>query len=171
MIVRMAGCYTDCIRHNLLLAALFAFAALPLHAIESGRAEGTIVIGGAATNLGYAYAIGGQKDEASGRTDDIKIILTDKALPDGFDLRNIETSFPDNITGIVFAIDHDRQPSHVYIGYASGMYDAGYFTKSEIYRFRGKMADGVLEGRASARKVTTSTTTMSFDVQFAAGVQ
>ena len=76
----------------------------------------------------------------------------------------------DNITGIVFAIDHDRQPSHVYIQHSTGMYDAGYFTKSELYRYRGKMTDGILDGRISARKVTTSTTTMSFDVQFAAEV-
>ena len=79
-------------------------------------------------------------------------------------------SFPDNITGIVFAIDHDRQPSHVYIQHSTGMYDAGYFTKSELYRYRGKMTDGILDGRISARKVTTSTTTMSFDVQFAAEI-
>jgi len=142
-----------------------------LHAIDAGRAEGTLIIGGTATNLGYAYAIGGQKDDASGRTDDIKIILTDKPLPDGFELRNIESAFPDGVTGIVFNIDHDRNPAHTVIEYSTGMYDAGYFTKTDIYRFRGKVSEGVLEGRVSARKVTTSTTTMSFDVQFAANVQ
>ena len=142
-----------------------------MHAIDAGHAEGTLVIGGAGVTLNYAYAIGAQKDDASGRSDDIKIILTDKPLPDGFDLRNIESAFPDGITGIVFAIDHDRNPAHTFIQYASGMYDAGYFTKTDVYRFRGRVNDGVLDGRVSARKVTTSTTTMSFDVQFAASVQ
>jgi len=142
-----------------------------LHAIDAGHAEGTLVIGGAAVNLVNAYAIGGQKDEANGRNDDIKIILTDKTLPDGFDLRNIESAFPDGITGIVFAIDNDRNPSHAFIQYAAGMYDAGYFTKTDVYRFRGRVNEGVLDGRVSARKITTSTTTMSFDVQFAASVQ
>ena len=171
MKMRMRRCYTDCIRHNLLLAALVALVALPLHAIDNGRAEGTLTIGGATVNLTYAYAIGGQKNEVNGRNDDIKIILTDKPLPDGFDLHNIESAFPDGITGIVFAINNERQPSHIYVQYASGMYDGGYFTKSDLYRFRGRMNDGVLDGRVSARKVTTSTTTLSFDVQFAAGVR
>jgi len=167
----MRGCYTERIRHNLFLAALFALVALPLHAIEAGRAEGTLTIGGAPVSLIHAYAIGGQKNDGTGRTDDIKIVLTDKPLPDGFELRNIESSFPDTITGIVFAIDHERQPSHVFIQHSAGMYDAGYFTKNELYRYRGKMSGGVLEGKVTARKVTTSTTTMSFDVQFAAAVQ
>ena len=165
------GCYTDSIRHKLFLAALFALVALPLQALEAGRAEGTLIIGGAPLSLVHAYAIGGQKNDANGRNDDIKIILTDKPLPDGFELRNIESAFPDGITGIVFAIDNERQPSHIYVQHATGMYDAGYFTKSEIYRFRGRMADGVLDGRVSSKKMTTSTTTMSFDVQFAATVQ
>jgi hypothetical protein len=169
--MRIAGCYTDSIRHNLFLAAIVALVALPLHAIDAGHAEGTLTIGGAASNLVFAYAIGGQKNDANGRNDDIKIILTDKPLPDGFDLKTIETTFPDGITGIVFAIDNDRQPSHTFIQYASGMYDAGYFTKTDIYRFRGRVTDGVLDGRVSARKFTTSTTTMSFDVQFAASVR
>ncbi len=121
--------------------------------------------------LVHAYAIGGQKNEANGRNDDIKIILTDKPLPGGFDLHTIETAFPDGITGIVFDIDNDRQPSHVYIQHSTGMYDAGYFTKSDVYRFRGRTTDGVLDGRVTARKVTTSTTTMSFDVQFATTIQ
>jgi hypothetical protein len=171
MKLRIAGCYTDSIRHNLFLAAIVALVALPLHAIDAGRAEGTLVVAGTPVSLEYAYAIGGQKDDATGRSDDIKIILTDKPLPDGFDLRNIESSFPDGITGIVFAIDHDRNPAHTFIQYSAGMYDAGYFAKTDVYRFRGRVNDGVVDGKVSARKITTSTTTMSFEVQFAASVQ
>jgi hypothetical protein len=51
------------------------------------------------------------------------------------------------------------------------MYDGGFFTKSDVYRFRGRVNEGVLEGRVSSRKVTTSTTTMSFDVTFSADVK
>jgi hypothetical protein len=51
------------------------------------------------------------------------------------------------------------------------MYDGGYFSKSEVYRFRGRLNDRVLEGRVSSRKVTTSTTTINFDVTFAAEVK
>ena len=78
MNVRMRGCYTDCIRPNLFLAALVALVALPLHAIDAGRADGILTIGGTPVSLVHAYAIGGQKNEANGRNDDIKIILTDK---------------------------------------------------------------------------------------------
>lgn len=164
----MEGCYTDCIRNNVLLAALFvALAVLPLHAVDAGRAEGTIIIGGTAINLTNAYAIGGQKDDANGRNDDVKIILTDQPLPDGFDLKTVETAMPESITGIVFAVDHDRQPSHVWVQYANGTYDGGYFTKSDVFRFRGKTT----EGRVTARRFQTGTTTISFDVQFAAAVQ
>ena len=150
------------------MVALFA---LPLHAVESGRAEGTLTVGTTTINLGYAYAIGGQKNENTNRTDDIRIILTDHALPDGFDLRTIESAFPDTLAGVVLDIDKDHQPSHIYVQHPTGMYDGGYFSKSEVYRFRGRLNDRVLEGRVSSRKVTTSTTTINFDVTFAAEVK
>ena len=172
MKVRMEGCYTDCIRNILFPAALVAaFVALPLHAVDAGRAEGTIVIGGTSVNLTNAYALGGQKNDANGRNDDIKIILTDRALPEGFDLKTVESAMPVEITGIVFAIDNDRQPSHVWVQYANGTYDGGYFTKTDVFRFRGKATEGVLEGRVTARRFQTSTTTVSFDAQFAAAIQ
>jgi len=118
-----------------------------------------------------AYAIGGQKNDASGRTDDVRIVLTDRPLPDGFDLRSIESAFPDGITGVVFEIDNDRQPSHVFVQFPAGTYDGGYFSRNDAYRFKGRIRDGVVDGRASARKVTTSTTTFNFDVQFVAAVR
>jgi hypothetical protein len=169
--VRIARCYTESIRNNLFLAAVVALFALPLHAVDLGRAEGTLTVGTTTINLGYAYAVGGQKNENTNRTDDIRIILTDRALPDGFDLRTIESAFPDALAGVVFDIDNERQPSHIYVQHPTGMYDGGFFTKSDVYRFRGRVNEGVLEGRVSSRKVTTSTTTMSFDVTFSAEVK
>jgi hypothetical protein len=169
--VRIGGCYTDCIRNNIFLAALTALLSLPLYAVDAGKAEGTMIVAGTPIKLAYAYAVGGQKNEDSGRTDDVRIILTDRALPDGFELRNIESAYPDGVVGIVFDIDNDRQPAHIYIQHPNGMYDGGYFSKSDIYRFRGRVVDGVLDGRFTARKVTTSTAVMSFDVTFAAEIR
>jgi len=148
--------------------ALFAF---PLLAVDLGHAVGTLTVAPATMSLGYAYAIGGQHNDASGRSDDIRIILTDRALPDGFDLRTIESAFPEGVVGIVFDIDNDRQPSHMYVQHPSGMYDAGFFTRSDVYRFRGRINGGVVEGRVSAKKVTTSTVVISMDVQFVAEIR
>jgi hypothetical protein len=152
------------------IAAAFA---LPVYAIDAGRAEGTLTIGGAKMAMQYAYAVGGQKNDSSGRSDDIRVIVTDRPLPDGFDLREIESAFPDGVVGVVFEVDNERQPSHVYVQLRDGMYDGGYFTKSDAYRFRGRVRlnDGTIDGRASSRKVTTSTTTFTFDVTFAAMIQ
>jgi len=169
--VRIGGCYTFCIRRKILFAAGIALLALPLYAVDPGRAEGTLTVGADRMTIQYAYAFGGQKNDASGRSDDVRIIVTDRPLPDGFDLRKIESAFPDGIVGVVFDVDNERQPSHAYIQYPAGMYDAGFFTKSEIYRFRGRVNAVVIDGRISARKVTTSTAAMSFDVQFAAEIR
>ena len=152
-------------------AAVFTVLSLPLYAVDPGRAEGTITIGSERMNLAYAYAVGGQKNETTGRSDDVRIIVTDKPLPDGFDLKMIESAFPEGIIGVVFDIDNDRQPAHVFVQLRDGMYDGGYFSKTDVYRFRGKFVDGSVEGRVSAKRVTTSTTTIAFDVNFAAMIQ
>jgi len=144
---------------------------LPAFALDPGQAEGTLTVGGATYNLAFAYAIGGQKNDSNGRSDDVKVILTDRALPGNVDLRAIENTFPDGINGVVMALDNDRLPSHVFVQHAGGMYDAGYFTNNDRFRFRGRTSSSAVEGHCWARKITTSTDPISYDVSFVATVQ
>jgi len=140
---------------------------LPLLAIDAGRAEGRLTVNGTPIDLVYAYAIGGQKNDISNRRDDVRIILTDKPLPDGTDLSKVDYVFPDGILGIVVCIDINKQVSHVIVQHAAGTYDAGYFEGMPDYRFRPHRSDGgMFAGNVSSRSVATSTMTFSYDVDF-----
>jgi hypothetical protein len=144
---------------------------MPALALDPGQAEGTMTVGGATYNLAFAYAIGRQRNDSNGRSDDIKIILTDRALPGDVDLRVIENTFPDGINGLVMSIDNDRLPSHVFVQHPGGMYDAGYFTNNDRFRFRGRAGNNSVEGHCWAKRIATNTDPISYDVNFVATVQ
>src|SRR5438045_3258047 len=114
-------------RRLIVLFAVIAFVALPLLAIDPGRAQGTLTIDDTRIPLLYAYAIKHQKNQLTNRNDDTKIILTDKPLPEGTQLSDVDYQFPDSIFSLVVCLDRKGFVSHVVVQHATGTYDAGYF--------------------------------------------
>ena len=148
---------------------LFAAAA---YAVDLGKAQGTVMVDGDRIDLNYAYAINHQKNEVTNRRDDTRIVLTDKPLPEGAKLEDIDYSFPDGTLGLVVCVSRDDKVSHIVLQHAKGMYDGGYFDGDPAYSFKRVKAEGnAVAGSLSARKVKTNTMTFSFDVDFDASVK
>ena len=151
------------------LVLLFASAA---YAVDPGRAQGTITVDGARIDLNYAYAVDHQKNEITNRKDDTRVVLTDKPLPDGTKLDDIDYSFPEGTLGMVVCVTHDDKISHVIIQHAKGMYDAGAFDSDPNYAFRRVKTDrGSIAGNVTAKRVKTNTMTFSFGVDFDAAIK
>lgn len=141
-------------------------------AVELGRAQGSITLGSEKIDLAYAYAVNHQKNEVTNRRDDTRIVLTNKPLPDGTNLADIDYSFPEGTEGMVVCVSHDDKVSHVVLQHAKGMYDSGYFDGDPNYTFkRAKTDSGQIGGNVYARRVKTNTMTFSVDVDFDAGVK
>ena len=137
------------------------------YAVDPGRAQGAVVIDGNRIDLNYAYAVGNQKNEVTNRRDDTRVVVTDKPLPDGTKLEDIDYSFPDGTFGMVVCISYDDKVSHLVVQHTKGMYDAGYFEPDSSYTFKRLKNDrGNIAGNVSSRKVKTNTMTFSFDVDF-----
>ena len=131
-----------------------------------------MTIDGKAMTLGYAYAIDHQENEANHRRDDVRVVLTDKPLPDGTKLDEIDYAFPDGVFGMVVCVDHDQQISHLVVQHQTGMYDAGYFTEPRDFQYKGRRSGELLNGHiSSARPVKTNTMTFTYDVEFAANIK
>lgn len=148
---------------------LFAGAA---YAVDPGHAQGTVTVDADHIDLTYAYAVNHQKNEVTNRRDDVRIVLTNKPLPDGVKLEDIDYSFPDGTLGLVVCVSHDDKVSHVVLQHAKGLYDGGYFDGDANYTFkRTKAEGGAIAGSLSAHKVKTNTMTFSFDVDFDTNVK
>ena len=158
-------------RHVVAAAFVAAFIMTPAFAVEPGQAEGTLTVGGQKITLAFAYAIGHQKNEFNNRKDDIRIIVTDKALPDSTDFANIENSFPEGVNGLVVCIDNKHAVSHVLTQFPSGMYDAGYFGPGDQYAFSGKVENRRVEALLTSKSITTSTTKFAFEVSVNAALK
>jgi len=151
------------------IVLLFAVAS---YAVDLGHAQGTITVDGARIDLGYAYAVDHQKNEITNRHDDTRVVLTDKPLPDGTKLDDIDYSFPEGTLGMVVCVTHDDKISHIVIQHAKGMYDGGAFDGDPNYAFRRAKTDReAIAGSVSARRVKTNTMTFSFDVDFDAAIK
>jgi hypothetical protein len=141
-------------------------------AADLGRAIGSVTIDGKPIVLQYAYAIDHQKNQLSNKTTDTKIILTDKPLPDGTKLDDVDYTFPDGVFGIVVCILPTDGVSHVVVQHPTGTFDAGYFEGVQDYRFKRVRGDrGTIGGTLSSKKITTNTMSFYFDAEFAAQVQ
>ena len=68
---------------RLAVCMLLVFAVPAVFAVDLGRAEGSLNVGGTAVPLAYAYVMDGAHNDLTGRNDATKIILTDKPLPAG----------------------------------------------------------------------------------------
>lgn len=158
------------IRTLVVATAILGIAALAL-AVEPGQAAGTLTVGNEKIALNYSYAIDRQRNEFNNRRDDIRIIATDKPLPEGTDLANIESAFPDGVFGVVACIDNKRSVSHVLMQFSTGMFDAGYFGPGDEYAFSGKIENGHLAGHLSSKTIPTSTTNVLFEVDVNAPIK
>jgi len=154
---------------TLFAVSIFSGAA---YAVDLGKAQGFVVVDGARIDLNYAYATDHQKNEVTNRRDDTRVVLTDKPLPDGTKLDDIDYSFPDGTFGMVICVSHDDKVSHVVVQHAKGMYDAGFFEGDPTYAFKRVKSDhGSIAGNVSARRVKTNTMTFSCDVDFDAPIK
>jgi len=86
------------------LIAVF-LVALPASAVDLGRAEGGLMIDGTKIVLNYAYAIGKQKNQLTDRNEMTRIILTDRPLPDGAKLSDLDDSLPGDLNGVIISVD------------------------------------------------------------------
>ena len=141
-------------------------------AADLGRAVGSVTIDGKPIVLQYAYAIDHQKNQLTNKSNETRVILTDKPLPDGAKLDDIENTFPDGTFGVVVCVGPKDDVSHVFVQHPTGSYDAGYFEGVQDYRFKRARGDrGTIGGTLSSKKITTNTMSFFFDSEFAANVQ
>ena len=156
-------------RIMIFLGALLA--AVPAAAIEPGQAEGTLTINSTTVNLAYSYALGNQRNEATGRTDDIKLVLSDKPLPAGMDMTGIEYTFPAGTLGVVVIFESNRQPVRVFIQHGGGTFESSDF-KSGIYKLRPRISrDGEIDGRIESKPITAATMFLQFGANFRAAIK
>lgn len=143
-----------------------------LVAADLGRAVGSVTIDGKPIVLQYAYAIDHQKNQLSNKSNETKVILTDKPIPDGTKLADVDYNFPDGIYGVVVCMTPQDNVSHVVVQHPAGTYDAGYFEGVQDYRFKRAKGDrGTINGTLSSKKITTNTMAFFFDAEFAANIQ
>ena len=150
---------------------LLSLVALPLFALDPGRAEGVLTTDSVKTPLAYAYMARKVHNETSGKNDATKIVLTDKALPEGTNIRNLDYEFPEGIYGIVVCLDREQQPVHVVVQHPSGVYDGGWLQAEPNVTVRARQVDGALEGHMRCRSVERPSVTYSFEADFAASGQ
>ena len=149
-----------------LFVVLIAVAAL---GADLGRAEGSLTIGTTEVPLAYAYVMDRAHNDLSNRNDATKVILTDKPLPAGTKLADIDSNFPDGILGVVVCVGKDNQPLHLVVQHAQGTYDGGWMDLNPDVRVRMKRnSDGSVEGRLTCKKAEKPSVTFAFDAAFLA---
>ena len=146
--------------------------ALPLAAIDSGHAEGSLVVDGVKYPLNFAYAIGRQKNQLTDRNEMTRIILTDKALPEGTKLTDLDNTLPGDLNGVIVCIDKQGRVGHVAVQHPTGNFDGGYFEGIADYEYKPRKAEaGTVSGYVSSLRVKTNTMSFSYDANFIAAVR
>jgi hypothetical protein len=156
---------------RLAVCMLLVFAASSAFAVDLGRAEGSLTIGDTAIPLAYAYVMDGAHNDLTGRNNAIKIILTDKPLPAGTKLADVDSNFPDGILGVVVCVNKEQQPVHLVVQHPTGMYDGGWMELNKDVNVRGRKSREQYNGHVSVRHVETASVTFGFDADFSAQVQ
>jgi hypothetical protein len=153
------------------LVAVFLIA-LPAAALDPGRAEGNLTIDGTKIPLNYAYSIAKQKNQLTDRNELTRIILTDKPLPEGAKLADLDDHLPGDLNGVIVAVDKLGRVGHVAIQHPKGTYDGGYFEGVPDYEFKPHKGDsGTFGGTVSSLRVKTNTMTFSYDATFVAALR
>jgi hypothetical protein len=156
-------------RHIATALVLLLLLAVPAFAVDLGRAEGTLTIDGTKIPLNYAYAIAKQKNQLSNRNEMTRIILTDKALPDGAKLADMDDQLPGDLNGVIICVDKQGRVGHVAVQHPTGNFDGGYFEGIPDYEFKPRKGDaGTFDGTVSSQRVKTNTMTFSYDATFVA---
>ena len=150
---------------------LLFLAASTVLAADLGRAEGSLTIGDTQVPLTYAYVMDRAHDDLNNRNDATKIILTDKPLPAGTKLADVDTNFPDGILGVVVSVGRDQQPLHLVVQHPTGMYDAGWMDPNKDVHVKYRKTRTQMDGHVSVKHVETASVTFGFDVDFSAAVQ
>ncbi|HEV7571475.1 MAG TPA: hypothetical protein VGQ21_08230 [Thermoanaerobaculia bacterium] len=146
--------------------------ALPAFAIDPGHAEGSLTIDANKIPLNYAYAVAKQKNELSGRNEMTRIILTEKPLPDGAKLTEMDNNLPGNLNGVIICIDKLGRVGHVAVQHPKGTYDGGYFEGVPDYEFKQRKGEsGTYGGTVSSMSIKTNTMTFSYDATFVASLR
>lgn len=152
--------------------AIVLLLAVPLFAAELARADGALTIDKDRLVLGYAYAIGHQRNDITKRRDEIKVVLTDKPLASDVNLNEIDFNFPDGVLGIVIHLGPKGKVTHVVVQHRKGMYDGGFVEDWTDFRFRNANGSrGTIAGRVTSSRIQTNTMSFSVDVDFNALVQ
>jgi hypothetical protein len=145
---------------------------LPASAVDLGRAEGTLTIDGTKIPLNYAYAVAKQKNQLTDRNEMTRIILTDKALPDGAKLTALDNDLPGDLNGVIICIDKLGRVGHVAVQHPKGTFDGGYFEGVQDYDFKQhKGESGTVSGSVSSLRIKTNTMTFSYDATFVAALR
>jgi hypothetical protein len=154
------------------LALIIVLISLSAVAAEPGRAEGAVTIDKTKVDLAYAYAIGHQRNEITKRKDDIKVVLTDKALDPALDLNEIDTLLPADVHAMVFSVASSGKVTHVSLLYPKGSYDGGFLEDTPDFRFKNSNPPrGNVAGRISSGRIQTNTMTFQVDADFNAAVK
>ena len=157
---------------QVLLAATVLLVASSVSAADLGRAEGALTIDKDRIGLGYAYAIGHQRNDTTKRKDETKVILTDKALPQDANLDEIEATIPDNTYAMIFNIAPNGKVTHVAVLHPKGSYDAGFLEDMPDYRFKNAGGSrGIVAGKISSGRIQTNTMAFTVDADFNAAVK
>lgn len=159
-------------RHILGAVFLLVLIALPAAAVDAGHAEGALVIDGVKYQLNFAYAIGRQKNQLTDRNEMTRIILTDRALPDGTKLTDLDNTLPGDLNGVIICVDKQGRVGHVAVQHPTGNYDGGYFEGIPDYEYKPHKGDsGTIGGSVSSLRVKTNTMTFSYDAAFVAALK
>ncbi|MEA2325499.1 MAG: hypothetical protein QOE68_458 [Thermoanaerobaculia bacterium] len=146
--------------------------ALPAAAVDLGRAEGNLTIDGTKIPLNYAYAVAKQKNELNGRNEMTRSVLTEKPLPEGAKLTEMDGNLPGDLNGVIICIDKLGRVGHVAVQHPKGTFDGGYFEGVQDYDFKQRKGEsGTLSGSVSSLRVKTNTMTFSYDATFVAALR
>jgi hypothetical protein len=146
--------------------------ALPALAVDPGHAEGSLVIDGVKYPLNFAYAIAKQKNQLTDRNEMTRIILTDRALPDGTKLTDLDNTLPGDLNGVIICIDKQGRVGHVAVQHPTGNFDGGYFEGIADYEYKPHKGDsGTIGGSVSSLRVKTNTMSFSYDANFVAALK
>lgn len=147
-------------------ALLVLGVAVPVLAVDPGKAVGSMTTDKITTTFHHAYAVRKVHNEATNRNDAVKVILTDKPLPAGTTLRDVDYNFPEGILGIVIGFDGRMQPVHVVVQHPAGVYDGGWLDLDHDVTANVKEANGAIEGRVHCESAQKASVTFSFDAEF-----
>jgi hypothetical protein len=146
--------------------------ALPALAVDPGHAEGSLVIDGVKYPLNFAYAIAKQKNQLTDRNEMTRIILTDRALPDGTKLTELDNTLPGDLNGVIVCVDKQGRVGHVAVQHPTGNFDGGYFEGIADYEYKPHKGDsGTIGGSVSSLRVKTNTMSFSYDANFVAALK